>query len=187
MKSEKPTAAALQAAASKLLPDLIAPCLKGLFCGINPSLYSAALGYHFARPGNRFWPALHAGGITEKQLKPHEQHLLLRHGWGITNVVERPTTAAADLSNGEILEGAEQLKEKVLFYKPAVLAFLGLTVYKSAFNLKEVTVGPQPLNVGNTRIWVLPNPSGLNAHYTPKKLAELFGALKKDVELYSSR
>ena len=179
MKNPKPDAKALEAAAHKLLPDLIAPGLKAVFCGINPSLYSAALGYHFARPGNRFWPALYAAGITPRILKPHEQPLLLQEGWGITNVAARPTTAAAELSLAETRAGAKQLEEKILNYQPRVLAILGLTVYRAAFGVKEVSVGLQPLRMGNTRLWVLPKPSGLNAHYTPKRLGELFVELRR--------
>lgn len=182
VKNLKPTAREIEAAAGKNLPDMIAPGLKGLFCGINPSLYSAAVGHHFARPGNRFWPALYAGGFTEKQLQPADQRQLLHRGWGITNVVDRPSTAAAELRLEEIKEGAGNLQEKVLLYEPRVLAILGLTVYRAAFGVKDVKVGLQPEKIGDTRIWVLPNPSGLNAHYTPKKLGELFAELRLFVE-----
>ena len=178
MKLHKPTTEALKAAENKLLPDLIDKGLEVLFCGINPSLYSAALGYHFARPGNRFWPALYAGGFTSRLLQPHEQQELIQMGCGITNVASRPTTAAAELNTAEIEEGAESLREKVLLYKPKVLAVLGITVYKEAFGAAEVKVGLQEKMIAESRIWVLPNPSGLNAHYTPATLGELFSDLR---------
>lgn len=182
LKQNKPTAEALQAAVNKKLPDMIAPGLKAIFCGINPSLYSAALGFHFARPGNRFWPALFAGGVTPKLLQPWQQGQLLEGGWGITNVVDRPTTAAAELALTEIREGALKLREKVLLHQPAVLAVLGLQVFRAAFEVKEAAVGLQNETIGSTRLWVLPNPSGLNAHYTPRRLGELFAELRIFVE-----
>lgn len=178
MKLQKPTVEALKAAENKLLPDLVAEGLEVLFCGINPSLYSAALGYHFARPGNRFWPALYAGGFTPRLLQPQEQQELLYLGCGITNVASRPTTAAASLNAAEIKEGAERLREKILLYKPKVLAVLGITVYKEAFGAAEVKVGLQEEMMAESRVWVLPNPSGLNAHYTPATLGELFTELR---------
>ncbi|WP_224998951.1 G/U mismatch-specific DNA glycosylase [Cesiribacter sp. SM1] len=177
-KIHKPTPEALKAAENTLLPDLIAPNLKVLFCGINPSLYSAATGYHFARPGNRFWPALYGAGFTSQVLKPQEQYRLLECGYGITNVADRPTTAAAELSKAEIAAGALQLQQKVKQYRPKVLAILGLTVYKAAFNITDARVGLQEEPIENTHLWVLPNPSGLNAHYTPVKLKELFQDLR---------
>lgn len=186
MTYHKPDAAALKAAEQKLLPDLIAPGLKVLFCGINPSLYSAAVGLHFARPGNRFWPALYAGGFTEHVYKPQEQRRLLEKGCGITNVVERASTAAAELSVDEIRSGAARLQQKLQQYQPSVVAVLGITVFRSAFEVKKAAVGLQNMTIGSTRVWVLPNPSGLNAHYTPRQLGVLFSDLCAFVKAPSS-
>ncbi|AHM58538.1 DNA glycosylase [Flammeovirgaceae bacterium 311] len=186
LKAPKPTPAALQAAENSKLPDLISPGLQVLFCGINPSLYSAATGFHFARPGNRFWPALYGAGFTPQLLKPQEQHRLLDNGYGITNVADRPTTAAAELSKAEISAGADQLTQKVLRYKPQVLAVLGITVYRTAFGMAEAKVGLQDKHIGETRLWILPNPSGLNAHYTPGRLKELFRELRLYAEAVSN-
>ena len=140
------------------------------------------LGFHFARPGNRFWPALHAAGFTNRVLKPQEQWELLANGYGITNVVDRPSKAADELSIEEIKAGAMQLRQKVEYFQPQVLAILGLTVFKTAFGRAEASVGLQEEELGNTKLWVLPNPSGLNAHYTPLMLAELFAVLRQYAE-----
>lgn len=177
----KPTKEEISAAAGKTVRDVIAPGLKVLFCGINPGLYTAATGYNFARPGNRFWPTLHAAGFTPRLLKPQEQQELLSYGCGITNFVERATTAAAELSTVELVEGGKLLKEKVLQYKPQVVAFLGVTAYRSAFGLPKAVQGPQPDSMGETQLWVLPNPSGLNAHYPPAALAHVFRELRETV------
>lgn len=177
----KPTKEEISAAAGKTVRDVIAPDLKVLFCGINPGLYTAATGYNFARPGNRFWPTLHAAGFTPRLLKPQEQQELLSYGCGITNFVERATAAAAELSTEELVEGGKLLKEKVLQYKPQVVAFLGVTAYRSAFRLPKAMLGPQPDFIGETQLWVLPNPSGLNAHYPPATLAHVFRELREKV------
>jgi TDG/mug DNA glycosylase family protein len=163
------------------MPDLIAPGLKVLFCGINPSVYSAVVGYHFARPGNRFWPALYASGFTERLLAPHEQGELLALGYGITNVVERATVSADVLTAGEFAEGGRRLEEKVRCYRPRYLAVLGIGAWRTAFGQPRASLGPQPETLGGTRVWVLPNPSGLNAHYRPEDLARLFGELRRAV------
>ncbi|HLL52158.1 MAG TPA: G/U mismatch-specific DNA glycosylase [Myxococcaceae bacterium] len=170
----KPTREALLAAADKTVPDVIAPGLRVLFCGINPSLYTAAVGYHFARPGNRFWPALHAAGFTDRVLHPSEQKVMLANGYGITNVVDRATATAEELSPRELAEGGRRLEAKVRRYKPEVLAVLGVTAYRAAFARPKAAVGEQPEAIGPTRIWVLPNPSGLNAHYRLDALARLY-------------
>jgi TDG/mug DNA glycosylase family protein len=164
------------------MPDLIAPGLKVLFCGINPSVYSAVVGYHFARPGNRFWPALHASGITHRLLAPSEQHELLALGWGITNVVERATVSADVLTDAELTEGGRRLEAKVRRYRPEYLAVLGIGAWRTAFGHPKASLGPQSQTLGGTRVWVLPNPSGLNAHYLPEDLARLFRALRVAVE-----
>ena len=174
----KPTKEEILAAAGNTLPDVIAPHLKVLLCGINPGLYSAATGYHFARPGNRFWPTLYAAGFTPRLLHPHEQQELLDYGCGITNFVQRATTAAAELRTAELLEGGELLREKVLRYQPQAVAVLGVTAYRAAFRLPRATLGLQPETIGASQLWVLPNPSGLNAHYPPAALARVYEAFR---------
>lgn len=174
----RPSKAELLAAAGKSVPDVIALDLRVLFCGINPGLYTAAVGHHFARPGNRFWPALHAAGFTDRLLSPFEEHELLKHKYGITNVVERATATAAELSMEEYVEGGRLLEAKVRRYRPVFLAVLGVGAYRTAFDRPKATLGLQPEAIGKTSVWVLPNPSGLNAHYQPKDLARLFSELR---------
>jgi len=177
----KPTKQQLLAATDKTVPDVIAPDLRVLFCGINPGLYTAAVGHHFARPGNRFWPALHAGGFTDRVLSPFDERELLKSGYGITNVVPRTTASADQLTKEEIVAGGEQLRKKVLRFRPRVLAVLGVGAYRTAFNQPKATVGRQNEMIGSTIVWVLPNPSGLNANYQPAQLAQLFCELKEFV------
>ena len=178
-KPWKPTKEQLLAATDKTVRDVIAPNLRVLFCGINPGLYTAAVGHHFARPGNRFWPALYAAGFTDRLLSPFDERELLKSGYGITNVVPRTTASADQLTREEIVSGGEQLKVKVLRYRPGVLAVLGVGAYRTAFNQSKATVGRQPEMLGNTVLWVLPNPSGLNANYQAAALARLFSELKE--------
>jgi double-stranded uracil-DNA glycosylase len=182
VKIWKPTKEEVLAATGKTVPDVIAHGLRVLFCGINPGLYSGATGKHFARPGNRFWPALYAGGFTERLLSPFEERELLKSGYGITNVVRRATAAAGELSNEELIAGGRALEKKVRRYRPRVLAVLGVTVYRTAFARPQAKLGRQPETMGETIVWVLPNPSGLNAHYQPKDLARLFRELKEASE-----
>src|SRR4051794_16190208 len=156
----KPTGAEIAAARGKTVPDLIAFGLRALFCGINPSLYSAAVGHHFARPGNRFWPALHAAGLTDRVLRPHEERTLLSCGFGITNIVDRATARADELSAEELIAGGLRLEAKVRRQKPAVLAVLGVTAYRSAFDRPRAVLGRQAETIAGAAIWVLPNPSG---------------------------
>jgi double-stranded uracil-DNA glycosylase len=174
----KPDKDEISAAYGKTVPDVIGPGLKVLFCGINPSLYSAAVGYHFARPGNRFWPALHAAGFTGRRLHPSEQAELLRGGFGISNLVARATAGADELSAEELRRGARLLERKVKGYRPAWVAFLGVTAYRTALGRPRAEIGRQPEKVGEAGIWVLPNPSGLNAHYRLADLARLFEELR---------
>ncbi len=174
----RPTREDLLAAAGGAVPDVIAPDLRVLFCGINPSLYTAAVGRHFARPGNRFWRALDEAGFTDRRLAPSEDRRLLDVGLGITNLVARATAAAADLSDEELAEGARELARKVRRCRPGYLAVLGITAYRVAFGHPRAEVGPQAETIGSTPIWVLPNPSGINAHYPPKKLAQEFHTLR---------
>ncbi len=174
-----PSQAELAAAADQTIPDVTAPGLRVLFCGINPGLYSAATGHHFARPGNRFWPALHQSGFTERQLRPDEQDLLLGLGLGITNIAARATARADQLSAAELRAGAGLLRAKVTRLRPGWLAVVGISAYRIAFGRQQASIGPQPepdLSPG-TRLWVLPNPSGLNAHWTPRALADEFARL----------
>lgn len=172
----------LLAYTNKKVPDVIAPGLRVLFCGINPGLYSAYTGYHFARPGNRFWPALFAGGFTERLLLPSENTELLKSGYGITNMVERATAAADELSREELIAGRRVLERKVKRFRPKILAVLGVTSFRTAFERPDAHLGPQPEPIYETSIWVLPNPSGLNAHFTPPALARLFEELRKASE-----
>lgn len=173
----RPTRQEVQEAVNKKVPDIIAPGLKVLFCGINPGLYTAAVGHHFARPGNRFWPVLHLSGFTERLLLPYEERELLKMGYGITNVVERATASADELSREEYIEGGRLLEKKLLKYKPEYIAILGVGAYRTAFNISEAKVGLQTEKIGVTSVWVLPSPSGLNAHYQKHQLAELFRQL----------
>ena len=173
-----PTREELESARDRLLPDVVAPGLTVLFSGINPGLISAWTGHHFARPGNRFWPALHRSGFTPRQLRPDEQEELLGLGLGVTNVVARATARADELSAEELLAGGEVLGRKVLALEPAWLAVVGVTAYRTAFAAPRAAVGPQDRRLGRTRVWVLPNPSGLNAHYTPAALADEFARLR---------
>jgi double-stranded uracil-DNA glycosylase len=179
IKPWKPTKEQLLAATEKTVRDVIAPDLRVLFSGINPGLYTAAVGHHFARPGNRFWPALYAGGFTERVLSPFEERELLKSGYGITNVVARATATADLLTREEIVKGGERLSAKVLRYRPRVLAVLGVGAYRTAFNQPKATVGRQEERIGDTTLWVLPNPSGLNANYQAPALARLFRELRE--------
>ncbi|HEX6501346.1 MAG TPA: G/U mismatch-specific DNA glycosylase [Micromonosporaceae bacterium] len=179
MTPYRPTRADLAAAHDRTIPDVIAPDLAVLFCGINPGLWSAATGHHFARPGNRFWPALYRSGFTPRLLRPDEQNELPAYRLGITNLVARGTARADELSEAELKAGGEILVDKVERYRPAWLAVLGVTAYRSAFGQRHATVGAQRDRLGGARVWVLPNPSGLNAHYTVDSLATAFAALRE--------
>jgi double-stranded uracil-DNA glycosylase len=178
----KPTRFELQAAYGKGVADVIAPGLKVLFCGINPGLYTAAIGHHFGRPGNRFWPALHLGGFTPRLLSPYEERLLLDWGWGITNLVNRATARADQLTRADLLKGGRQLVEKIENYRPRCLAVLGIGAYRSAFSQPKAALGRQDHTIAGAMVWVLPNPSGLNAHYQAAELGELFQELRLAVE-----
>jgi TDG/mug DNA glycosylase family protein len=177
-QNPRPTSADLAAARDKTIPDVVAAGLRVLFCGINPGLYSAATGHHFARPGNRFWPALHRSGFTARQLHPSEQEQLLDIGLGITNIVARATARADELTTAELREGGRILAKKVEQLHSRWLAVVGVTAYRVAFGRPRATVGPQEEAVGDTRLWVLPNPSGLNAHWSADTLAAEFARLR---------
>ena len=174
----RPSPRDLAAARDKTIPDVVARGLRVLFAGINPGLYSAATGYHFARPGNRFWPALHAAGFTDRVLRPEEQWQLLPLGLGITNVVARATANAAELSPAEIRAGGRVLTAKVERLAPRWIAIVGITVYRTAFDRPGATTRRQEQTLGGAGLWVLPNPSGLNASYQIDRLAEEFGRLR---------
>jgi TDG/mug DNA glycosylase family protein len=175
----RPSAADLEAARSRTIPDVLPPRGGVLLCGINPGLYSAATGWHFARPGNRFWPALHRSGFTDRLLAPSEQHLLPSYGLGITNLAPRATAQAAELTPAELKEGGARLQALVREHAPRVVAVLGVTAYRTAFGVPKVRVGSQEDTLAGSRLWVLPNPSGLNAHYTADALAEEFRRLRR--------
>ncbi len=181
----KPTKEQIAAAAGKTIPDVIAPNLRVLFCGINPGLYTAAVGHHFARPGNRFWPALHRSGFTRRQLSPFDECELLEDGVGITNVVSHATATAAELSKADFVRGGRQLRARVLRYRPGILAVLGVGAFREAFGQPKALIGPQAEMIGSTQIWVLPNPSGLNANYQLDDLARLFRKLRAAAEKVS--
>ena len=182
----RPTPEQLRAAVGATMPDILAPGLSVVFCGINPSVYSAVVGHHFARPGNRFWKALHDGGFTPERLHPSRDSELLDHGCGITNLASRATVAAADLEDWELLTGSQVLEEKMRRLAPRWLAVLGISAYRTAFKRPKALLGPQEERVGGVRVWVLPNPSGLNAHYHPPHLARLFRELHEVVEAEAS-
>ena len=178
----RPTKAQLAAAAGKTVPDLLPPGMRVLFCGINPGLYTAAVGHHFARPGNRFWAALHAGGFTERVYSPFEQASLAERGYGFTNLVARATATADELSKAELIEGRAILERKLRRTPTPWLAILGIGAFRSAFEMPRAGVGPQDLKLAGARIWVLPNPSGLNAHHQPGTLAACFRELRTAID-----
>ena len=177
----KPTKAEIQAAYGKTVPDIIAPNLNILFCGINPSIYSAAVGYHFARPGNRLWKALYAAGFTPRLFHPSEDRELLSLGLGMTNIGEHATARADELSKEELLAGRQILEQKIKHYRPKVLAILGITAYRTAFYQPKATIGRQPHGLHDAILWVLPNPSGLNAHYQVDDLARVYVEMKQAI------
>jgi double-stranded uracil-DNA glycosylase len=183
----RPGPADLAAARNRTIPDVLPGAGQGweplrvLFCGINPSLYSAATGWHFARPGNRFWPALHLSGFTPRRLDPAEQDLLAGYGLGITNLVARATAQAAELDAAELRAGGERLAALIADRRPRVLAVAGVTAYRTAFARPRAIIGPQPDLLAGARLWVLPNPSGLNASWTMPRIAEAFRELREAV------
>ncbi|HSP63006.1 MAG TPA: G/U mismatch-specific DNA glycosylase [Pyrinomonadaceae bacterium] len=178
----KPTSQQLIEAAGKTVPDVIAPGLRVLFCGINPGLYTAAVGHHFARPGNRFWPALHASGFTARLLSPFEERELLELGCGITNVVSRTTASAAELTPADFVKGGRLLRNKIRRFQPRFVAVLGVGAYRAAFARPKAAIGEQEESIAGARVWVLPNPSGLNANYQLNELSRLFRALRLAVD-----
>jgi len=178
----RPSQQEIQAARGRTVPDVIAPGLKVLFCGINPSLYSAAVQHHFARPGNRFWKALYLAGFTSRLLSPFEERELLTRGYGITNLVEWATARADELVLDELTAGRQPLVAKVQQYQPCFVAVLGIGAYRQAFQRPAAQLGLQNEGIGLSRLWVLPNPSGLNGHYSLDHLSQLFKELYKAAE-----
>ena len=171
------------ASAGRTIPDLIAPDLRVLFVGINPGLYSGATGAHFAKPGNRFWPTIHQAGFTERQLSPlTDADELLAAGYGVTALVRRATATAAELTPDELRAGARRVIDLVERYRPRTVAVLGIGAYRTAFERPRAVIGRQEEGLGDSELWVLPNPSGLNAHYQLPALVELFGELRASLD-----
>jgi double-stranded uracil-DNA glycosylase len=175
----RPSREQIAAAHGQTIPDILAAGLNVVFCGINPSLYSAAVGHHFARPGNRFWQALYDSGFTDRLLSPFEDGVLPSLGLGLTNIVARATSGEQELSGEELLAGRAVLAEKMMRWNPKILAILGVGAYRTAFNQPKARVGPQDRRLGSTPVWVLPNPSGLNAHYQPAGIAACLTELRE--------
>jgi TDG/mug DNA glycosylase family protein len=175
----KPTPAQLEAARGRTVPDLVRPGLRVVFCGINPGLYTAAIGHHFGRPGNRFWKVIHLAGFTDRQLSPFEERSLLDVGVGITNLVARTTAAASELTPAELREGVRRVERLACEHAPAYVAFLGMLAYRTATGRRGATMGLQPERMCDSRLWLLPNPSGLQARYQLAELVELFAELRR--------
>ncbi len=182
--SPRPTRADLLAAAGSTIPDVLAPDLRILFCGINPSLYSGWMGHHFARPGNRFWPTLHRAGFTDRLLHPREDGLLAQYGYGLTNLVPRATASADELSSDELQAGGQTLAAKVREFRPQVVAVLGISAYRLAFARPRAILGRQTETLGDALLWVLPNPSGLNAHHSLADLVRLFSEFRQATDFF---
>ena len=178
MRPWRPTRDEIAAAEGRSIPDVTGPGLDVLFVGINPGLYSGATGHHFARPGNRFWRAIHEAGFTPRLLSPFEDGRLLDYRLGVTNLVERATATADLLADHELRAGALAVTAKVTEMRPKVVAFLGLSAYRVGFGRPNARVGPQAESIRSSRVWVLPNPSGLNAHYQLPALITAYAALR---------
>jgi TDG/mug DNA glycosylase family protein len=164
------------------VPDIVGPGLRVLFCGINPGLHSAATGHHFARPGNRFWTTLYGAGFTPRLFRPDEERELLGLGYGLTKFINRPTRAASELTDEEYVAGGRRAVRLVRRYRPRVLAAVGIEAYRKAFARPRATIGEQAETIGDTVLWLLPNPSGLNAHYKPRDFVRVFAELRAFVE-----
>jgi len=181
MNKFKPTKEDLRDAVNRTTEDLIDENLKVLFCGINPGIWSGATGFHFAKPGNRFWKTLSLAGFTSRVLHPSEEHELLENGYGITSFCKRTTARADELTAEEFVAGGKLLVKKIQHYKPQFLAVLGIGAFRTAFNQPKAKLGLQTEKIGGAKVWLLPNPSGLNAHYQLDDLAALFGELRQAV------
>jgi double-stranded uracil-DNA glycosylase len=178
MMKFKPTKEDLRDAINRTTEDLIDYNLKVLFCGINPGMWSGATGFHFAKPGNRFWKALHLGGFTDRLLHPSEEHELLENGYGITSFCKRTTARADELRTEEFIEGGKLLVKKIERFKPQTLAVLGIGAFRTAFAKPKAQLGLQTEKIAGANVWLLPNPSGLNAHYQLADLGRLYGEVK---------
>lgn len=177
-----PTKDELQAAYGRAVDDLVAPDLRVLFVGINPSLWSGWSGYHFGRPSNRLWQTLHEAGVTDRRLRPEDTSALLAAGIGITDFVNRATARADELTDDELRAGLPRLEATVTRWRPRTVAVLGVTAYRTAFGRPKATVGPQDETLAGARLWVLPNPSGLNAHYQQPDLTRIYAALRETLD-----
>jgi TDG/mug DNA glycosylase family protein len=184
LRRHKPTPVEVQAARGRKVPDVLAKGLDVVFCGINPGLYSAAVGSHFARPGNRFWQALHASGFTAELIDPFEQERLLEYGCGVTNLVPRATAVASELSEEELRRGGKNLTRRMATWRPLCVAILGIAAYRTAFLEPGAGLGLKERRMAGARLWVLPNPSGLNAHYQLPEFADLFRDLREAVRIW---
>jgi TDG/mug DNA glycosylase family protein len=173
-----PSKAELEAARGRTIPDVLGPDFDVVFVGINPGLWSGAVGHHFARPGNRFWKALHGSGFTERLVSPLEDATLLERNLGLTNLVARTTATAAELDADEIRRGAKRLEERLEPLRPRFVAVLGIGAYRTGFGRRDATLGSQDEDLDDARLWVLPNPSGLNAHYQIDELTQRFRTLR---------
>ncbi|WP_207946485.1 G/U mismatch-specific DNA glycosylase [Actinomadura sp. 7K507] len=186
----RPTKAELEAARDRVIPDVLPEdggTLRVLFSGINPGLYSGATGRHFARPGNRFWPALHRSGFTDRLLDPSEQDLLPSYGLGITNLAHRTTARADELTAEELREGGRRLAALVERHRPSYLAVAGVTAYRTAFGRPRAQIGAQDDTFGRARVWVLPNPSGLNASWSLDRMVAEFTRLREAADTLRDR
>jgi double-stranded uracil-DNA glycosylase len=174
----RPTREQLDAARGRTIPDVLADQLRVVFVGINPGLYSGAVGHHFARPGNRFWKALHASGFTDHQWSPSDDQDLPIVGLGITNLVDRTTASAAELTTDELRSGRDALEAKIARFRPDIVSILGITAYRTGFDHRKAELGPQDGMLAGSAVWVLPNPSGLNAHHQLDDLVRRFADLR---------
>ncbi len=177
----RPDSERLRAAYGAAVPDLVGPGVRVLLCGINPSLWSGAVGLHFANPSNRLWPVLHASGWTPRRLRPEETGEILAAGLGMTNLVPRATARADELSDDELRAGLPAVTRLAERVRPQWVAFLGLSAYRTAVGDRSAAVGPQPVRTGNAGTWLLPNPSGLNASWQLPRLAEEYARLRERV------
>jgi TDG/mug DNA glycosylase family protein len=185
--SRRPTKSEVAAATDLTIPDLLGPGLRVLFCGINPGLYSAAVGHHYGRPGNRFWKALSDSGLTNTELSAYEENRLLESGIGLTDLVARASAAAAELTKDELGKGGEVFAQKVAELRPQVVAICGITAYRTAYRAPKIVLGLQAERIACSPVWVLPNTSGLNAHYTREALAAEFRKLRLYLETPADR
>jgi TDG/mug DNA glycosylase family protein len=172
-----PTKEELADSYGKVIPDLVAPDLRVLLVGINPSLWSGWSGFHFGRPSNRLWITLHQAGFTDHRLRPEETDALLAAGIGVTNLVAGATARADELTDGDIRAGVPRLTATVERWRPRSVAVLGITAYRTAFRRPKAVIGAQPEELAGAALWVLPNPSGLNAHYQQPALTAEYAKL----------